>query len=420
MSKEKVCMLTTHHSALDDRIFYKESISLQQAGYQIFLIAPLSDEKYLFDMSGSKIADLDITIQNIKIIGFENNKSRFNRIQSINDLILLTSLGKFSLGKKYLDLIEKAIELEADIYHCHEIWSLYAGILIKRRLQKKGKNPKLVYDVHEFHPANINNTKSLGDKLYKLFLRRVIKNFEKNSLSYTNLVLTVNQIIRGYLLTLNRFTHIEVLYNCPVLSIFKEINQKKSNKNDKIVICHEGFLLFRRGLKQIIEVMKILKQKYNDKVELLIIGDIFGKEKDYFNKKINEYKLQNNIKVTGWQPYNKVGEFLSQADIGIIFFDQTENNMLAGPPHKLFNYMRYGIPVISVDLPETSRIISKLESGIVIKNWNLDDMVSTISKLIEDKNLRYKLGANAKKAVYEHYNWNQMEKRLLKAYASIT
>ena len=415
MSRCKVCVLTINHSALDDRIFYKEGISLRKAGYNVTLVAPLSDEGFLFDMSGNKIADSETTVQDIKIICFKKNKSRFGRIHSILELIRLASLGRFNLGKEYADLIDKGVELEADVYHCHEIWSLYAGMLIKKRLQKMGREPKLVYDVHEFHPAVTYDVKNYMDRVYNLFLRRTIVHFEKKALQYTDYVITANQITRGYLLILNRFIQVEVLYNCPVLSILQERERVKKDEN-KVVICHEGFLLFRRGLKQLIEVMRALKKRYGDRIELLIVGDTFGDEKEYINKKLDEYNLHDTIKCSGWLPYEKVGDVLSQADIGIIFFEPTENNMLAGPPHKLFNYMRYGIPVVSVNLPETSRIISDVDCGVIIKDWDLNSMTAALSTLIDDRDERHRLGENARMAINEHYNWDQMEKKLLKVY----
>jgi hypothetical protein len=62
MPKAKVCMLTSHHSALGDRIFYKESLSLQRAGYDVTLIAPLDDEGFLIDMGGNRIGTGETTV----------------------------------------------------------------------------------------------------------------------------------------------------------------------------------------------------------------------------------------------------------------------------------------------------------------------------------------------------------------------
>jgi glycosyltransferase involved in cell wall biosynthesis len=414
--KTKVGMLTTGHSALDDRIFYKESMSLQRAGYEVTLLAPVNDEGFLVDMGSNNLVAGELTIQNIKIIGFAEKGSRFNKIHAILQLITLVSMGNFKLGTEpFANLIDKGTKLRADIYHCHEIWSIYAGIQIKKRLEKEGKKPKLIYDVHEYSPA-VGSSSNMVYRLYSRILRKIIVHFEKEALGYVDYVITANLITRGYLLTLNRFIQTEVIYNCPVLSIFQETGSNKAYHKNKIIICHEGSLGFDRGLKLMIEVMRILKKRYDDKIELLIVGDVFGEERKYLKEKIEGYGLRDAVWCTGWLPYEKVGEAISQADIGIIFMEPTENNMLAGPPNKLFNYMRYGLPVISVDLPETSRIIKETQCGLVVKDRSVNSLARALSALIEDEDKRHQLGENAKKAVYNQYSWEQMEKRLLRVY----
>jgi glycosyltransferase involved in cell wall biosynthesis len=413
-SNAKVCMITTNHSAQDDRIFYKESKSLEQAGYEVTLLAPLNSEGFLIDMGGNRIAKSEASIQNIKIIGFDKKESRLNNLQKLMNLITLQE-PKFSTGP-YTDLIARGIELDADVYHCHEISSLYAGIQIKKKLQNKGREPKLVYDVHEFTPAAID----VKNRFLSGVLRRVITHFEKEALKkHIDYAITANQITRGYLLTLNRFIQTEVIYNSPILSIFKVARSNKVHKS-RITICHEGSLGFNRGLKQMIEVMRVLKNYYGKRrVELLIVGDVFGEERKYLKKKLEEYDLQETIQCTGWLPYEKVGEAISHTDIGIIFMEPTENNMLAGPPNKLFNYMRYKLPVVSVHLPETTRIISRTKCGIIVKERTVNELTKALSILIEDESTRQQMGENGRKAVEEKYNWENEAKKLISSYGEL-
>ena len=37
---QKVCHVTSVHDALDDRIYYKECLTLSEAGYEVFMVAP--------------------------------------------------------------------------------------------------------------------------------------------------------------------------------------------------------------------------------------------------------------------------------------------------------------------------------------------------------------------------------------------
>ncbi len=415
MSKTKVCMITTHHSLLDGRIFYKEARTLQQAGYEVFLLGPLTNDGYIVDMGGNKIAKKKTIIQDIKIFGFNNPRSSITTLlKKLLNLIIFPKLE--GVIEIYGDLIKKGVELNADMYHCHEVWSLFVCIQIKKRLQRKGKKIKLVYDVHEFTPAA--SSRFFENKYLNRMLRRIYARFEKKALVYTDCVVTANQITRGYLLTLNRFIPTQVILNCQSLSPFNNIKNNIKYDN-KIIICHEGALVFNRGLKDMIKTMKILRDEYDKEIQLLIVGDVFGEERKYLNKKINEYSLHNNIKITGWLRYESVGSAISQADIGIILMEPTENNMLAGPPNKLFNYMRYGIPVVSFDLPETTRIIEETHCGLIVKDRNVNTLVKNLRYLIEDKEKRSKLGQNGYRAVVERYNWDKEGKKLIQLYREI-
>ncbi|MCH8290365.1 glycosyltransferase family 4 protein [Candidatus Poribacteria bacterium] len=410
----KVCILTTGHPALDDRIFYKEAQSLHNAGFQVTLIAPLNSDGYLTDMGRKPIARGETVVDGIRIIGFELGRYKIFGLPMtglLNQWMRLGSVGRLRLGSElYSDIIDKGIQLDADIYHCHEVWSLYTGILIKRELEKRGKNPKLISDVHEYWSA----ARPSDTEPERTVWSRIIARFEKNSLEEVDYVITANHITRGHLLSANRFIKTEVLDNCPVLSIFQESEPRAVD--GVITICHDGALPFNRGLKEMLEVIKILKERYEGKIRFLVVGDVFGEERTYFDQKVKEYRIEDVVNRTGWLPYEKVGDALSDCSIGIIFMELTENNMLAGPPNKLFNYMRYGLPTVTVDLPETRRIVLESQCGIVVKDRNVDSLVDVLSRLVDDADLRTELGKNAQAAAYKQYNWSIMEKRLLRVY----
>lgn len=415
MPRAKVCMLTSDHPALDGRIFYKEARSLQQAGYEVTLLTPLNDEGFLFDLGRNNIALGETTLYDVKIIGFNQKK----RVIPIEQLMELANLARLRIGAKlFTELIDQGTSLRADVYHCHEVRSLCAGIQIKQRLEKEGRKPKLIYDVHEYTPAispRYSGIKNLYDRLSK----RIIVHFEKEALKYVDYAVTVSEAIRDYLLTQNRFIQAEVIYNCSVFPFSQKLKEGINHK-DKVIICYEGTLSFYRGLKRMIEVMRVLRKRYGDRVELLIIGTVPDGERQYLDLKGAEYDLRDNIRCTGWLPYEKVGEAISQADIGIILFELTDNVRLGGGlSNKIFNYIRCGLAIVSVDLPENSHIISEAKCGLIVTEPSIENLVEALSVLIDDEAKRHQLGENARKAAYNQYGWEQMEKRLLRVYQEL-
>jgi glycosyltransferase involved in cell wall biosynthesis len=427
--KSKVAFLTLHHPVMDARIFYKEAQSLHRAGYDVSLLVPVHEDGLIWWTTNSRKKPWpgrEMVLEGIRIMGFQmKTPAKICHLPKTTWiqrwLYIVCQWLRFSTGgwidvgpNPFSEMIEKGAEIEADVYHCHEVDSLYAGLKIKKRLKKQGRSPKLIYDVHEFPPASYSRKLRENRGL----TRGAVTRWIKKCLLEVDHIITVNQIIRGYLLSLNPRTKAEVLYNCPVLSIFHDYDQKADD--GRITLCHEGNLFFNRGLKNMLEVMRILKERYQGKVRFLIIGDaLFDGEVRYIDQKVKEYQIEDVIQRTGWLPYEKVGENLCQGTIGIIFLEPEENNMFS-TPNKLFNYMRYGLPVVAVDRPEIRRILLETRSGIIVKEQTVQGLVDALSLLIDHSELRVQLGENARRAVYERYSWEVIEKNLLRIYNELT
>jgi glycosyltransferase involved in cell wall biosynthesis len=414
---------------MDARIFYKEARSLGRAGYDVSLLAPVQENGQMWWTNNSRRrpdGDGGQVLDGIRIIGFPlKNPTRIlglpkttwlqRLLYPVCQWLRFYTGGRIDVGPNpFSEMIEKGTKIAADVYHCHEVETLYAGTQIKKKLKRQGKNTKLIYDVHEFPPASYSRKFRENRGL----TRKAVTRWVKKGLEEVDFVITANYITRGFLLSQNRFINTEVIENCPSLTLFEENVSRRNNiEADEIIICHEGNLFFNRGLKEMLEIMKTLKKKYGDKVKLLVVGDALNKkEKSYLNQKLDEYQIQDIVEVTGWLSYEKVGGALSRGSIGIVFMEFEENNMLAGPPNKLFNYMRYGLPVIAVDIPETRRIVIESECGIIVKERSVDALLEALSILIENPELKRQMGENARRAVHEKYNWDIMEKKLLRIY----
>jgi len=272
--------------------------------------------------------------------------------------------------KIYTELIEKAVEEDADAYHAHEIWSLYVAIEAKKKT-----GSRVVYDVHECWSAIPG------------WRGRMMAAYEKKALRHTDCAICANHITRGYLLRHRSDLKTEVVYNCPPHGLYRQ--------NGTWTLCHEGKLVPGKGRREIPLVARRLNET------LLIVGEA--------NPRID----QSDVHTTGWLPYERIWDEISKARIGLIHINQTPINMLSGPPHKLFNYMKCGLPIVALHQPETTRIIEETGCGIVTNS--LEEMIRATRTVIENERLAESLAENSRMA-HEEYNWSKMEKRLIRAY----
>jgi len=261
-----------------------------------------------------------------------------------------------------------------DIIHCHEPASLMQATKLKKHI-----DCKLIYDVHEFflgysfdrYKDPLRSVFHLGKELRQI----------KMLFKYVDATISVNDIIRSYNVVLNPYIkHILVSNGY----IFDETDQASSNMSAKIVLVHEGSLSFNRGLKFMIECFD--DEYFRKNVILKIVGELRNQEKLYFEEqaKIKPWLLDSIVQ-TGWLDYMEVPKHLS-GSMGLILMEPAVNNLLAGPPNKLFNYISASLPVISFDVPASTRMIEMYNVGLVVER-NLKSFKAGIQKVILDYDL---------------------------------
>jgi len=379
-------MIAMQHSAKDDRIFYKEAMSLKKYGYHVSYLLLTDKDGYIKDMGGmilNKRKESIIFLDGIKIIG----------IKPPSDFIT-SSLNRVFLGKFQQKIISSVLKENANIYHAHEPISL-------RIAMKAAKitNNKVVFDCHE---SWVDGT--IKEQLIKKIYLKKIKYF-----------ITVNSGILEHLIQGAKFTTTEIIYNCSLPALFP-LAKDYPRINAPITLVHEGTLTFNRGLKNMLQVLIVLKSEFPN-IKLKIIGDSPKKESHYISKFIVENSLQNNILQTGWVKYEDVSKNLKNCDIGLILYSPTKNNLFS-TSNKLFNYIASNLAIVSVDLPETKKILEPLKNSIIVENNNGVKIAKAISKLIRDPKLLLAKKIASQNA-YQKYNWTVEEKKLINFYKKV-
>lgn len=382
----KILMIVLQHSAKDDRIFYKEAISLKNNGYQVSYLLLTDKSGYIRDMSG-KILNSNkenvICIDGIKIIGFRPPTDMLNSL-----------LKKVFLGSFQHDFVNAVLKENADIYHAHEPISLRFAFKASKISKKK-----VIFDSHE---TWINGTAK----------EQLIKRFYLKRIKY---LITVNPAILKMLSKNLGIIYSEVIYNTSLTSLFPFRTATK--KIDlPIQLVHEGSLSFDRGLKILLNSILLLKTQFPN-INLKIIGDSPKVEKNYISDFILKNNLQENINITGWINYEDVAGHLANCDIGLILYTPSKNN-LSSTSNKLFNYIAAGLAIISADLPETAKVLDPLNNAYILKAYNSRELANTIQRLIENPNLILKM-KNASVQAYQKYNWEIEENKLLDFYQKV-
>jgi glycosyltransferase involved in cell wall biosynthesis len=130
--------------------------------------------------------------------------------------------------------------------------------------------------------------------------------------------------------------------------------------------------------------------------EFAIIGD--GECLVEAEKLASDLGLNDWVHFTGWLPEDRVFRYLATADVGLDASLQVEVS-----PVKAMEYMAFGVPFVSFDLPET-RAISE-GAAVYVAAGDVEAHGRAVDRLLADGTQRQALGAAGAARVQEDLSW---------------
>jgi len=398
---KKILMLAYVHSGLDGRIFHKEAQTLKE-NYEVTVLSFCPHRKSIYSMGMDILPEG--AYNGVEVVSFY-----FNKIENFIYRAVRKLYRKLPFIRKYIDYNElfimntsimraiKEKDLKFDYIHFHEPCLLDTAVKLKKKY-----GSKLIHDLHEM---SLSYHLSKKGTIKYAELRRAYLKWLKY-FPYLDATISVNNYIRAVNLTLNPYIPNILIENT---SLFSRQERKES---EKIRLIHEGNLSFSRGLEFACDLFD--DQWMRENVSIQVIGKLNGPVKEYFDNRCKEKEyLKEAIKFTGWIDYKNVENYIN-GDIGIIFMEPFHNNLLAGPPNKLYNCLASGIPVLSFDLPATTDIIQRYDVGI-IADRTASSVITGIKKIIESYDY-YK--SNIEKSI-DKFQWDDTGKQLVALYREL-
>ncbi len=163
------------------------------------------------------------------------------------------------------------------------------------------------------------------------------------------------------------------------------------------------------GIENLIRAFKILKNNFKDlNVKLLIVGE--GSLEKYLKNLCKDLQIADQVEFAGRVSHQNVVDFLHKMDIAVFLSKQESFGV------SVIEAMACEIPVIVSKVDGFKEIVENEEYGIFVDSENLKEISDHISKLILDENLRFQLGANGRRKVEQHYNWNENVAQMINVY----
>lgn len=217
-------------------------------------------------------------------------------------------------------------------------------------------------------------------------------------------IIGISEAVRSRFKSENGKAKFSVIYNGVDCDLFSDIYEKSDVqaklgiKSDNYNMLFVGQIKEGKGLSEIIEAAKVLKELGQENYKYYILGA----ESDdgnlvKFESKILEYELTEYFEFKGQQ--ENVHEWLQAADL--LLFPSHEG--VEGMGRVPFEAMATGTPVIATDISGVNEAVTD-KVGILIEEKNPTALAKAIELLMSDRKMYNNLSINGRKRAIELFD----------------
>ena len=256
---------------------------------------------------------------------------------------------------------------------------------------------KKVMELHQsklfYHQYNRSGLMGLADKIRAKMDERLVRKFD------SFVVLTEEDAAMW-----GDVPNIKVIPNAA-----KFIAEGYSNCNEKRVIA-VGRLDYQKSFDRLIEAWALVQQtnKYND-WSLDIFGQ--GEWRDMLQQMIDERGLQDRVTLN--KPTKDIAKEYVRSSMLVM------SSHYEGFPMVMIEAMACGLPVVTFDYKCGPRdIIDHEINGLLVKDGDIEGLAQALMRLMDDDELRQKMGENAR-LVVDRYSEEKVMSKWLELYSKI-
>gem|GEM_PF-3510210 len=377
----------------------KENRTYTEAGAEVFalVVGEQRDEDLVDDIKGATL----ITY-------------RLPRWRALRAKIASQALFR---SRDFRTAIERAIaEHSPDIIQAHDMFVAGSALAARPPIP-------VVLDLHEHYPAATEVYRTAYPTVKRTLFgafqhRRRMERIETRYINKSALTLTVTEEATE-----------RVINKCPSATVATVPNVERQGfgvggsvadepqRADEFSMTYVGSFENHRGLDTVVRAVALMK---NPTLKVELIG---ARDSDYvrwLRDEIVRLDIGDSVVLHEWIPSDEVSRAIDSSDLALVPHapnDQTNATL----PHKLFQYMARGKPVLVSSCPPLAKHIRAADSGFVFTAGDERDCARAITEALERRGDLQRLGENGRRYVTEKMNWELVsEPALIDALMNLT
>jgi glycosyltransferase involved in cell wall biosynthesis len=392
-----VTILSSVHLALDNRVFYREARSLRDAGYVVNLIA---------------VHDREEVKEGIHIIP-------------------LPPVRRWKRPFLWLMLFDMARKTQADVFHFHDPELLLVSPVLRWLTGKP-----TIYDVHEVY-ADFVQVKDYIPTWLRNPVAQLIGWLEPRLARWQSGLIFADGQIAATFSGVDRPK--TTLFNFPSRQLVEKAAMWSRGAEERgsgggltidncqlsIVNCERGpVVLYLGGMERnrgtglmMAAFEQVLDQM--PEARLFLVGHFMpGELEQEVRDDARARGIAHAVTITGRVSFEQIGHYLRQASVGWVSWQPFAKNK-KNIPTKLFEYMAYGLPVVTSDLASVRPFVRQGVNGLRVKADDPKAHAEAILMLLAHPERAWALGREGRQMVETRFNWDLMEPRLLGLYEEV-
>ncbi len=307
-----------------------------------------------------------------------------------------------SRWRRWPQLYARAVALRPRVIHASEPDAWLVALLACWRVKAK-----LVLDVHEHYPSRL-------DGRLPAWLRPAARGAIR--LVMRGLGRVADAVVLAKDGLAQDFPGARRLVAVRNHALLPEGLPRRAHRPGPVTLLHLGAIGIARGWPVLLDAMALCPAD----TRLLIIGRFTDGSETAFRVATQARGLTQRIGICGWMPAGEaLARAAAEADINLILFQPGEENHRLALPHKLFDGMALGLPVIAPRFATgVAGIVEGSGCGLLVDVTDPASIAGAVAELT-DANRRAALGQAGWLAARGAWGWPTEAERLVALYREL-
>jgi glycosyltransferase involved in cell wall biosynthesis len=191
----------------------------------------------------------------------------------------------------------------------------------------------------------------------------------------------------------------------PFGSAIKEPGVTSGSQESAVpTILFAGRLVERKGVRYLIEALRLLKEKR--KARLVVVGD--GSGRAALEAQARRLGLRDDVEFTGFIPEEELERRYRECSIFVLPAVTDSKGDTEGLGTVLLDAMMHRKPVIASNVGGIPDIVKHEQSGLLVPEKDAPALAEAVSRLLDNSERRNRLGEQGYEYARQHFGWDRI------------